>query len=350
MIISRTEKGSVSTFLLAGSLLLLTGCFQDKKELRVADQVCLATDKGELLLSIDGKPVLYAQDFEEQKAMAMQSEPRLQMILQMVPDAEYTMIFKSLEAAYVIKEYIHRQGIDETPEFKKTLRDAQEAFLIQMCMKAYQDAHPITVTKKEAQDYYNAHKSTIQGLATAPAGIEVIAVKFDKKEDAENFAQKAKDGSKKHFEAAAKELGLTVLPMVISDESYADEVVKSVALSATKFPSKEVVKTTDGSYMVLGMISKKDAEYHSFDLPEVEKGITDMCMNEKREAAQLADIAKFKEEFNVVEHKAYFEKKSEATAQMHKALQQAHNAAMNADQSADDVEMIEEDVLFQDKI
>lgn len=353
MIISRTEKNSVSTILLAGSLLFLAGCIGDKKESKSIDKVqeaYLPTNRGELLLSIDGKPVLYVKDFEEQKAMAIQTEPRLQMILQMVPDAEYTMIFKSLEAAHVVKEWVHRQGLDKTDEFKKSLHDIQEAFLIQMCMKAYQDAHPLTVTEKEAKEYYESHKDRIQGLTISPEGIDVVCVKFDKKEEAERFVHKAKDGSKKHCEAAAKELQVTISPMVISEESYADEVIKNAALAATKFPSKELVKMNDGSYMVLGITGKKPAEYHSFDLPEVKKGITDMCMNEKRETTQLADIAKLKEEYNVVEDKTYFEKKAEVAANIQKSLQQAHDLAMSGQDQIEDGMMSEEEIIFEDKI
>lgn len=351
MIISTTEKRSVSTFFLAGSLLFLTGCFGgEKKELKDADQTCVTHDKGELLLSIDGKPVLYAQDFEEQKAMAMQSEPRLQMILQMVPDAERDMIFGSLKSAYVLKEWVHRQGIDQRPEFIKSLRDVQDAFFIQMCMKEYQEAHPITVTEKEAREYYESHKDRIQGLATSSAGIDVLCAKFDKKEEAERFAHKVKDGSKKHFEAAGKELHVTISPMVISEESYADEVLKNAALSATKFPSKDTVKMSDGSFMVIGITGKKAAEYHSFDIPEVKKGITDMCMNEKREESQKADVARLSKEYNVVEDTTYFDKKAEVAANIQKSLQHAHNLAMSAQQEAEDMVICEEEIVFEDKI
>jgi hypothetical protein len=159
MIISTTEKHSVTTFFLAGSLLFLTGCFGgEKKELNDANQACVTSDKGDLLLSIDGKPVLYVQDFEEQKAMAMQSDPRLQMILQVMPNADKDMIFEALKSAHVLKEWAHRQGIDQTDDFKKDLQNIKEAYFIQMCMKAYQEAHPITVTEKEAREYYESRK------------------------------------------------------------------------------------------------------------------------------------------------------------------------------------------------
>jgi|GEM_PF-660536 len=354
MIISTTEKRSVTTFLLVGSLLVLTGCFGEKEKkndaVKVSENVHTADGRGDLLLSIDGKPVLYSQDFEDQKAMALQSDQRLQMILQVMPDAEYDMIFKSLEATHVLTEWVVREKLDQNPEFIKTLRQYQDAIYKQMCLKAYQDAHPLTVTEKEAKEYYEVNKDKIQGLTITSAGVETLCVKFADKEEAERFLHKVKDGSKKHFDAAAQESHVTVIPMVINAEGYADEVLKTVALSATKFPSKDMVKMTDGSYMVVGMIGKKDPEYHSFDLPEVKQGITQMCMSSKREEAQLADVKKLKKEYNVVEDRTYFDKKAEKAVNVQKSLQLAQELAEGAQNHSDDMDFEEDEIMFNDKI
>ena len=348
MIISMTEKRSVSTFLLAGSLLFLTGCFNEKKDDEKVHVADVATDRGELLLSIDGKPVLYSQDFEDQKMMALQQDQRLAMMLQMMPELEIDLLLKSIEAAQILKEWVVREKLDQDPTFVKTLRQYQDAVMTQMCMKAYQDAHPITVTEKEAKEFYEANKAKIQGLAISPAGVDVVCVKFAKKDEAERFTHKIKDGSKKNFEAAAKELNLTVVPMVINEEGYADEAIKNCALAATKFPSKEMVKMSDGSYMVVGITGKKNPEYHSFDLPEVKQGITRMCMDSKREESQLAEVERLKKEYNVVADRSYFEKKAEKNANLQKALQHAQELAMGAQQPSADIQ--EDEVLFDDKI
>ena len=353
MIISTTEKRSVTTFLLAGSLLVLTGCFgeKDKNDDAVKSSEHVKSERGDVLLSIDGKPVIYSQDFEDQKAMAAQSDQRLNMILQVMPNAEYDMIFKKLEEAHVLKEWVIREKLNQDPEFVKTLRQYQDAVYMQMCLKAYQDAHPMTVSEKEAREHYEAHKDKIQGLTIASAGVEILCVKFNKKDEAERFAHKVKDASKKHFNAAAKEARLTVVPMAINPEGYADEALKNVALAATKFPSKEVVKMTDGSYMVVGMIGKKDAEYHSFDLPEVKQALTQMCMNTKREAAQLAEVERLRSEYKVVEDKTYFDKKAEKAANVQKSLQLAQELAMNAQHKSATMDEFEgEEIMLDDKI
>lgn len=353
MIIFGTEKRSVTTFLLAGSLLFLTGCFGEKEKNNdvAKSSEHVTSERGDVLLSIDGKPVIYAHDFEDQKAMAAQSDQRLNMILQVMPNAEYDMIFKKLEEAHVLKEWVIREKLDQDSQFVKTLRQYQDAVYTQMCLKAYQDAHPMTVSEKEAREHYEAHKDKIQGLTIASAGVEILSVKFSKKDEAERFAHKVKDGSKKHFNAAAKEAHLTVVPMAINAEGYADEALKNVALAATKFPSKEVVKMTDGSYMVVGMIGKKDPEYHNFDLPEVKQALTQMCMNAKREAAQLAEVARLRTEYNVVEDKTYFDKKAEKSANVQKSLQLAQELAMNAQHKSATMDEFEgEEIMFDDKI
>lgn len=351
MMILMTEKRSVTTFLLAGSLLLVTGCFHDKKDEEKATSAQLATDRGDLLLSIDGKPVLYAQDFEDQKAMALQTDPRLGMMLQVMPNLEVELILASIEGGKIIEEWVKREKLDQDPTFAKTLRQYQDAIYTQLCLKAYQDAHPLTVTDQEAKEFYDENKNKIQGLVIVPAGFDVLSVKFNKKDEAERFTDKIKDGSKKNFEAAAKEFGFKVVSMVISEEGYADEAIKNSVLSVTKFPAKEMVKIEDGSYVVLGVTGKKDAEYHSFDHPDVKKGITKMCMDAKREKTQLADIEKMKKEYNVIADRSYFEKKAEKSANIQKSLQDAQNLAMVEQQPTGSIIDEEDDeILFDDKI
>jgi len=347
MMIHTTEKKSVISLLLVGSLFMLTGCLQEKKNdsIQEIDASQSVSNNGEVLLSIDGKPVLYADDFEDQKAMAQQSNQQLNMVLQMMPDAEYSMLFKSIKAGHLMKEWVIRQGIDQKEELVKQRRQYHDAIDLQLYMKYYEDAHPIKVSESEAEAFYKAKRDMIPGLIASPAGVEVAYVKFDTKAQAEGFATKVKDGSEKNMRAAAKEADATVVNLVVNQDSSVCESVKNVALSATKFPAKEVVKTDDGSYWVLGLLKKKDVEYRSFETPEIKAGITKMCTDEKREIELAKQIEKLTKEFNVVENKAYFDNKQQKNA---RALQKAEQIVMQAQQGDLDLDE-EDDVLFDDK-
>lgn len=329
MIMSNIKKRPVVSLVFFSSLLIVTGCFwqKEKSSNPFSDQSDL--DRGEVLLSVNGKPVLYAQDFEEQKAMAQQSNPQLNMILQMMPDVEYSMLFKSMQAGYLMKEWVIKQGIDQDPELQKQRRQYHDAIDLQLYMKYYQDAHPVEVSDKQAEEYYLEKRDQIPGLVIAPAGVDIIYVPFNSKTKAEEFAAKVKDGSTKHVKLAAKEAGLTTKTMTINENSDVDDALKNSVLAATKFPSKEIVKIADNSYWVVGMLKKKKAEYRSFDTPEVKQGIIKMCTDEKREAALTKEVEKLTNEYNVVENKEYFENKKQRNAQ---AMEQFRQQMMQAQQ------------------
>jgi len=355
MITSTTEKKSVVSLLLVGSLFMLTGCLGEKaKDAGSQDGSAIHlgdVNKSEVLLSIDGKPVLYADDFEDQKAMAQQSNQQLNMILQMMPDAEYSMLFKSIEAGHLMKAWVLKEGLDQDAKFIKQMNQYIDAVKLQMYMRLFEDAHPVNVTDHEAQAYYKAKRDQIPGLIVSPAGVDIVYVDFDTKAKAEAFAAKIKDGSEKHLKNAAKESNVKTQSMVVNSDSAVNEALKHVVLAATKFPAKEVVKIDDNSYWVVGMQKKKDAEYRSFDTPEVKQGITKMCKDEKREAELSKHIEKLMTELNVEENKAYFENKKQNQA---KALSNAEQLVMQMQQQAaqdnEEDDFQEEDAILNDKI
>ncbi|MBV8660927.1 MAG: peptidyl-prolyl cis-trans isomerase, partial [Candidatus Dependentiae bacterium] len=286
--------------------------------------------KGEVLLTIDGKPVLYSDDYEDQKLMAQQSNQQLNMILQMIPDAEFNMLFKSIEAGHLMKEWVLRSGIDQKPELIKQRRQYHEAIDLQLYMKYYEDAHPIHVSNEEAEAYYNAKRDQMPGLILSPASVDIVYAKFTTKAAAENFAGKVRDGSEKHFKLASKEADVKTENMVVkSDDANVSESLKNSVLAATKFPSKEIVKIDDNSYWVVGMLRKKDVEYRSFETPEVKQGITKMCRDEKREVELTKQIEQLNSQYNVVENKSYFENKKQNQAN---ALKKAEQIVLQAQQ------------------
>lgn len=346
--IPKTDKTSVISLVLVGSLFLLTGCWGEKgKDAKSEGEVSSSQTAGnsEVLLSIDGKPVLYVDDFEDQKAMAQQSNQQLNMILQMMPDAEYSMLFKSIEAGHLMKEWVVRSGIDQKEELVKQRRQYHDAIDLQLYMKYYEDAHPINVTEHEAEAYYKAKRDQIPGLIISQAGVDILYVNFDAKGKAEAFIAKVRDGSEKHFRAAAKEAALKVEEMVVGGDSAVNESLKNSVLATTKFPAKTIVKINDNSYWVVGMLKKKDAEYRSFDMPEIKQGITKMCKDEKREVELTKQVEKLNKEYNVVENLAYFENKKQNQA---KALNKAEQIVMQAQQQA--VEQALDNAELDDKI
>lgn len=349
MITSTTEKKSVISLLLVGSLLMLTGCLGEKSK-NISSKDELSSQENDVLLSIDGKPVLYINDFEDQKMMAQQSNQQLNMILQMIPDAEYSMLFKSIEAGHLMKAWVVREGLDKNPKFIQQMDQYIEAIKLQMYMRLYEDAHPVNVTDHEVENFYKTKKDQIPGLIITPAGVDIIYVNFATKAQAESFATKIKDGSEKHLRAAAKEASLKPESMLINGQSNVNDALKNIVLNTIKFPSKEIVKIDDNSYWVVGILKKQEAEYRGLDTQEVKEGIAKMCKDEKREIELAKQIEQLMTDFNVVENKAYFENKKQNQS---KALQGIEQLVMQAQQAAQNNESLDSDdsnAVLNDKI
>lgn len=339
MFIFSVEKKSAMSLVVVSSLLLLTGCFGEKsseKNSSTSEQQDKSSDKGEVLLTIDGKPALYAADFEEQKMMAQQSNQQLNMILQMMPDAAYSMLFKSIEAGLLMKEWVQRAGINQTAEYKNNMRQVTEQIEMNLCMQEFQKAHPIEVTDHEIKKFYEEKRDQVPGLIVTPASVDIAYVVCTSKSAADALHSKLRDGSEKHLQMAAKEADLKVTAANVTQNSSINDLVKNAALQATKFPSKEIIKVDENAYWVISVLKKHDAKYHTLDNPQVKEFMKKSCQDAKREVELTKQIEKLSKEYNIIENTSYFERKKENQDQ---AMQKAQAMVMQAAKSGQDADM-----------
>ena len=334
MIVSKVENRFAVSFLLAVLLFTLPGCLSDKNDNNSQSPESATSainDNSEVLLSIDGRPALTANEYEEQKDMAQKSNQQISMLLQMMPDAEFNILFKGIVTSRMMKEWGIRNEIDKKDDFIKQRQQLHDAMDLQLYMKYYDDAHPIHVTDKEAEAYYKEKRSTIPQLLVSPGGTDIDYISFSSKAKAEEFNTKVSSNAA-GFAAAAKADSLEVATMTIDGESRVSEPLKNAVLAITKFPSIKMVKISDKSYWVLSAKSKKDPEYRPFNSPEVKQGIKKMLSDEKKEKELMKEVDLLKKEYKVVENKDYFDKKTE---ERKNAAEQAQQEIEKAQQVAD---------------
>lgn len=328
----KTGRYSVISFFSIMSLLFLTGCFgeKDEKKSSGADSHHVQ-ESSEVLFYIDEKPVLTVAEYEEQKSMAQQANPQVNMILQMMPDAEYNILFKGMVTSRMMKEWGVRNKIDQDPEFIKQRKQLHDAMDLQLFMKYYDDAHPVHVSDEDAEKYYIEKRDSIPALKTSQGGVAIKSVVFDFKKAAQDFLEKVKDASNKKFEEIAKEGKLSVSSMTINQESHVSAPLKNRVLELKKFPHKELIKVSDKAYWVINAVKKEDAQYRPYNSPDVKQGIKKMMRDERKEKALLDNVEKLKKEYNTRENKEYFDKK---TADRQKAVEQAQKVAAEAQEQA----------------
>lgn len=324
----------------AAGLMLLSGCewFSSKKE--TASTLAIV-DKGDVLLTIDGKPVFTIAEYEEQLDAARQGNQEIDMVLQMMPNAEKEYIFKVFETGKIMQKWAEKEGIDQTEDFKKQRKQLHDAMDFQLYMKSFYDQNPMHISDSDVKDFYNEKKDSISGLKLADGGVEVIYVRFDSKVKADAFLEKVKEVKDKNkFKALSEADGLTVADTTVNEKSSLSDSLKNGILALKHFPHVQVAKAGDKSYWVLLASGKIDAKYHDLKSPQVQQGLKKMIADERR-PKQLEDfIDKKKQEYNVVTHDDYFVKKEAQKRAAMESMMKQHggNALQEEDaQSSDDV-------------
>jgi hypothetical protein len=310
-------------------LFLLTGCawwpFSNNKS-------SSSSVPSDVLLSIDGKPALTVSEYEEQLEMARKANPQIDMLLQMMPNAEKEYIFRGMMTAKLMKAWAQKQGIDKTDDFKKQQKQLHEAMDLNLYMKHFDDAHPVQVSDSDLSKFYEEKKDLIPALTLSPGGVEISFVRFEGKNAADAFLAKSKDVRKAtSFKTLADEGKHQVNSAVINAKSPFSETLKNAVLDVKKFPSVQMIKEGDHAYWVVLATGKSDTKYRDLKTPEINQGLRKMLADERKEKQLEAEMNALKGQLNVVEHGKYFEDKEQ---QKRAALQdagqddQSENASM----------------------
>ena len=307
----QTFKSNQKIYFLSLSLIILSGCWplSDKKNLDTSSSENNVTSLDDnTLVVIDGKAVLTVVEYENLISSARAANQQVAMILDAVPNGE-EFIFKGILRSKLMKAWGQRNGIDKSPEFLEEQKQAYDLVDFQIYMKYYEDAHPTHVSDQEVKDFYEEKKSLIPALVVSAGGVEVQYVRFDKKDQAQSFFEKVKNGSEKRFVDEADSAELTLQEDIINESSQYGESVKKFAETVTKTPHVSMIKISDNNYWVIQALRKTNAEYRSLETPEVKEGLRQMIMGTKREAELDKNMEDLKSTLNVLENKEYFEKK-----------------------------------------
>lgn len=308
---------SYSIFITIFGLFFLAGCaWWSSSSGKMSS--CNASDA---LLEIDGKPVLTVQDYEDQLEMARKANAQIDMLLQMMPNAEKDIIFRGMTTAKLMQAWAEKQGVDKTAEFQKQRKQLHDAMDSQLYMKHFDDAHPVEISDSDVADFYEAKKDVIPALTLTPGGVSITFVRFEGKNKAENFLTKVQDVKKAvAFKTLAKENKQNSGEAVINKTSPFAESIKNAVLEIKKFPSVHLIKADENAYWVVLATGKSETKYRDLQTPEIQQGLKKMLIDERKGQQLEAVIEKLKQELNVVEHTKYFEDKAQ---QKSEALQSA---------------------------
>lgn len=270
----------------------------------------------DVLLEINGKPVLTVQEYEEQLDMARKANAQIDMLLQMMPNAEKDIIFRGMITAKLMQAWAEKQNIDKSEEFQKQRKQLHDAMDSQLYMKYFDDAHPVDVSDSDVAQYYEEKKDLIPALTLTPGGVDISFVRFEDKNKAEQFLSKVKDVKKAAaFKTMAVESKQTPGTAVISSKAPFTDAIKNVVLEIKKFPSVHMIKAGDNAYWIVLATGKTETVYRDLKNPEIQQGLTKMLSDERKGTQLESVLEKLKSELNVVEHSKYFEEKAQQKQQ-----------------------------------
>lgn len=324
------KKSYVVVSVLCGSLLFLPHCDWFKGTTAPeAKDVQPATPReevekvvqGEVLVSVKGKPVLTAPEFEEYLVEVMKADPQMQQIMAMMPNAKYNL-FETLANQKVMQNYIKEQGLDKTAEYQKEKKLGIEFLDQQLAMKYFLEEYPkkanVQVADAEAQKIYDERKSESPELIISRGGVDAVGVLFDSEDQAKEFYNKIKDAPAE-FDQIVKDQNLTsrTFKQVGSQSFELDAEIREKLADVKTFPSVDMIKVKDGKIWVVKATGREEAQYVPFE--QVKDPIKQQL---KMQKIITVELPKLKESMGVTINEGYFKKEQEEAQAKMKALRE----------------------------
>lgn len=292
--------------LVAGSLIVLAGCGKKEK----CDDVTSPTASNmsqDILVSIDGKPVLTLADFQKFVKDAAQADQQMAFMMQIMPDFEEQLFERGKLREVVITEWAKRANITANEEYKKMKATIEKNIEAALAQQMFVKMHVEQATDDEVKNYYNENKEKDPSLMVNPAGVEAKAVSFKNANDADAFL-KAVRNAKNDIESAGKNLKKMVENLgLVSHMSMIDAKVKEAILALKSVPTVVVIKGGDNKFWVVKAIKREQGKIRPFE--SVKDTIKEMLNGRKTEETAEKKLAEYQKTYNIQVNRSYFEQK-----------------------------------------
>lgn len=317
--------------LLTAGLMLLPGCdwFSQSKTASSAQaasvematvQESLQPMTGEVLVSLQGKPIVTTDSLEAEKNRVFELNPKLKMMNAFMDENQIKRsLAEGITSQAIISHYIEANKIYDNPQYKAEMQEGMKAIKRMIEAKYFAEDLVPSVSEAEIKEFYDAHKSAADGLLVSPGGVTAMGLQFNNEADAKAFAEKVK-ANKNAFQETAVQAGLADKIKdfkLIHERSYdIDAPIKEKVLTQKTFPFIDVIKVSPSLVWVVNATSKEDPKYRPLD-ERISMEIKSRIEKEKREKLFEEKINALKKEYNVVMNDAFFkEEQAEEGAEL----------------------------------
>lgn len=301
------QRGRTLLPLSVGLLACVPGCFTDSQK----------KDSQEPVVTIDGKPVITADEYNQSIELLAQAQPAFAQVLPfMSPEQQepiYLQIAETLAAERVMQEAVKRSGADKTKEYQENARRVHESVDRDLAVRTFQNelAKQIVINDDEAREYYEMNKDKNQVFKRPPfatqGGVVARAVHVANEKEGNDLAQRAL--KVKSLEAAARDTKKEVRDLgIVNTQSFAiDNALRAKISIMKKFPAIEVVRDSSGDFFVVEGIRREETGTASFD--SVRDRVKEVMLGERFNDALMKKIDELKREYRVEVNKDFIAKK-----------------------------------------
>jgi hypothetical protein len=263
---------------------------------------------GESLITMDGTPIVTVNSLQSEKEKLLDANPQLKQMLDYMDPAQLDRnLAEGLMNQVIVDRYIGQQGIDQTPAYKKELRDGIKAVERMVNTKFFTQSFDVKVSDADVRAFYDANKDAMPHLIVSRGGVRAMGVPFANQQEANVFADVVK-AQKNDIQKAAEMQGKKDQLrdfMTVSQQSFnVEPELKNKIMAITSFPSVQVITLQDGSAWVVLAQSKEAAQYRPYD--EVKDDLKDYLEKEERAKKFDDEMSKLKARYNVKMNEAFF--------------------------------------------
>ncbi len=306
------------------SLVLLPSCavidyFKGKQPAEMSATVEVQSESavlsGEVIATMDGKPLITTGTLEVEKENIFKSNPQVKAALAfMDPKVLDRNLTDGLVSQMVVDEAIAEKGLDQTPEYKAELADAYKAIKRMLNAKYFGQTFKVSVSDDEARKFYETNKDTMPGLLLSQGGVVASGVQFDSEATARDFIARVKSQNN-NFAKVAQEEGIASsvvdFRMVNSQSVGIDPVLRDKIVAMKNVPGVEMI-VANGAVWVVHATAKEAPKHRPFE--QIKEGIKQELEKNKRAELFEIEINKLKDKYNVVINEDYF-KSAEAAGE-----------------------------------
>jgi len=276
---------------------------------------------GEILLSIDGHPLVTLENFEDFWKMYVESNPQAALIAGIYPGLRKEVFTSLLVPFEIAKVYIQKTGKDKSAEFEKMVKRQCEFVYKTLALDSlHKDIlEKIDKSPQALKNFYMENRDKVRAFQDSkfiktPGGTSAISVEFNNDKDAAAFLEKAKVD--KDFAKLAKEDGKEIkdLGLVTMDTPEVNYFVK---VKLNELNPDDVAKVDLGKdkFVVVKALDKKKAEYIPFEDvikdPQAKDIIERELVQLKSVETMKAEIENLKKQYNIQQNNTFFEQELE---------------------------------------